>query len=147
MARTGRNTAVLIALAIVSVAMGCSRAPPEQQLRAALNSLQTSVEEHDISSLEDGLAADFVGPNGLDREGARRLARLTFLRHRDIGVQMGPPQIELQDRHATVKFSAALTGGAGGLLPDAVSVYDVDTAWRMEEGEWRLISASWTPRL
>lgn len=147
MARTGGNAALLIAMAIVSIVAGCARTPPEQKLRDALTSLQTSVEEHDMSGLEEALAADFVGPDGLDRKGARRLAQMTFLRHRDIGVRLGPPKVSLQDHHATVSFPAALTGGAGGVLPDAASVYDVDTAWRMEEGEWRLISASWTPRL
>lgn len=147
MARTGGSTALLIALATVSIVLGCARTPPEQKLREALTSLQTSVEERDMSGLEEALAVDFVGPEGLDRNGARRLAQLTFLRHRDIGVRLGPPKVSLQDRHATASFPAALTGGTGGVLPDAISVYDVDTAWRMEEGEWRLISASWTPRL
>ncbi|MHB8911432.1 MAG: hypothetical protein ACYC42_01995 [Lysobacter sp.] len=60
---------------------------------------------------------------------------------------LGPPQIAIQDQHATVSFTAALTGGAGGIVPDAASVHDGETAWRMEGDEWRLISAQWTPRL
>lgn len=135
---------VLVALVTMS---GCVRTPPEQKLREALTSLQASVETRDASALEHWLAADFVGPEGLDREGARRLAHLMFLRHRDIGANLGPPQVTIQDRHATVRFTAALTGGTGGILPDAASVHDVDTAWRMEGGEWRLISAQWTERL
>lgn len=126
---------------------GCTRMLPEQALRASLTSLESSVEKRDAAALETWLATDFVGPEGLDRDGARRLAQLMFLRHRDIAAIMGPAQITIDDKHATVGFTAALTGGAGGVLPDAASVYDVKTAWRMEGGQWRLISAQWTPRL
>lgn len=140
-------TASIVVLAALLMQPGCKRTPPEQKLREALTSLQASVEARDASALEKSLAADFVGPDGLDRDGGRRLAQLMFLRHRDIGATLGPPQIAIQDQHANVGFTAALTGGAGGILPDAASVHDVQTDWRMEGGEWRLISAQWTPRL
>ena len=135
---------VLVALVTMS---GCVRTPPEQKLRETLMALQASVEARDASALEESLAADFVGPEGLDRAGARRLAQLMFLRHRDFGATLGPPQISIRNQHAIVRFTAALTGGAGGILPDAASVHEVQTAWRMEGSEWHLISAQWTPRL
>ena len=137
----------IVVLAILLMQPGCARTPPEQKLRETLTALQSSLEARDASVLEKILANDFVGPDGLDRDGARRLAQLMFLRHRDIGATFGPPKIALQDQHATVRFIVALTGGAGRMLPDAASVHDVETAWRMEGNEWRLISAQWTPRL
>lgn len=140
------TVSIFVLLALLSPA-GCSRASPEHELRKALTSLQASVEARDASALESTLASDFVGQDGLDREGARRLAGLLFLRHRGIGATLGPPRIAIRDQHATVHFTAALTGGAGGMLPESASVHDVETAWRMEDGQWRLISAQWTPRL
>lgn len=127
--------------------LGCARTPPEQKLRESLSALQASMETRNASDLEDALAIDFVGPDGLDREGARRLAQMLFLRHQDIGANLGPVQITMQQKHASVRFTAALTGGTGAVLPDAASVYDVQTAWRLEDGEWRLINAQWTPRI
>jgi len=53
----------------------------------------------------------------------------------------------MQPRHATVAFDAALTGGSGRLLPDAARLYSVETGWRLDDGEWRLTSATWEPRL
>lgn len=144
--RRGACALIGIAAALVLQA-GCARAPPERKLRVALTSLQASVEARDVSAIEATLASDFVGQDGMDREGAARLARLMFLRHRDIGATVGPPRISVQDQHATVAFTVALTGGAGAMLPDAAAVHDVQTAWRTEDGEWRLISAQWTPRL
>ncbi len=139
----GTVTAVVLAMLMAA----CTRDPPEQRLRDALSQLQLAVETRDASDLQEALAADFVGPDGLDRDGARRLAQGFFLRHRDIGATLGPPRIEIRGDHATIRFTAALTGGAGGVWPDSAGIHDVETAWRIEDGEWRLISAQWAPRL
>ena len=58
--------------------------------------LQASIERRDSKELEQYLAEDFVGPDGLDREGARRMAQVLFLRHRDVGVRTGPEEVSLQ---------------------------------------------------
>lgn len=126
---------------------GCSRAPPEQRLRESMAALQASLEARDGGEMQQWLAADFIGPDGLDRDGAKRLAQVLLLRHREVGVTLGAMEVKLLEHHATVRFSAALTGGSGGLLPDAATLYDVKTGWRLDDGQWRLTSASWTPRL
>lgn len=133
----------LVALAL----SGCARNTPEQHLRATIASLQASIEARQTSAVKQVLAADFVGPDGLDRDGAVRLALAMFLRHRDVGVSIGPLQVQMQERNATVRFDVALTGGSGDLLPDAARLYSVETGWRLENGDWRLTSAQWTPRL
>ena len=112
-----------------------------------MQALQEAVEQRDASAVEDHLADDFVGPRGMDRDGASRLAALTFLRHRDVGVTVGPIDVSVKQDHATVRFTAALTGGSGRALPDAAQLYEVETGWRLEEDDWRLTSARWTPRL
>lgn len=134
-------------LIVLVVLAGCSRTPPEQRLRETVEVLQAALEQRDAAPLQDVLADDFVGPGSLDRDGARRMAQLMFLRHRDIGVNLGPVAVQLQPGHATARFSAALSGGSGRLLPDAAQLYDVETGWREEDGEWRLTSARWTPKL
>ena len=68
------------------------------------------------------------------------------LRQKSVGVSLGPLDVKMFDNRATVTFTAALTGGPGW-LPDQAQVYDVDTGWRMEDGDWKLISAKWKPRL
>lgn len=126
---------------------GCTRTPPEQALRETMQSLQLAMEQRDASAVEDHLGDDFVGPGGMDRDGARRLAAITFLRHRDVGVTLGPLDVSVLQEHATVRFTAALTGGSGRALPDAARLYQVETGWRLEDGDWRLTSARWTPQL
>lgn len=136
-----------IALMLLLLA-GCARTAPEQALREALSGLQATIEKRDASGLQGMLADDFIGPEGLDRDGARRLAQAMFLRYRDVGAKIGPLDITLQgDRHASVHFSAAVSGGAGAVLPDSGQIYDVETGWRLEDGNWQLVSAQWQPKL
>lgn len=135
------------AAALAACAAGCSRTPPEQALREAMAELQAGVEARDADVVEERLAEDFVGPEGLDRDGARRIAALQMMRHEKLGLTIGPLDVRVQDDHATVRFTAAASGGSGGWVPDSAQVYEVETGWRLKEGEWRMTSASWKPNL
>lgn len=125
----------------------CSRTSPEHALRETMQSIELAMEQGDASQVEDYLADDFVGPGGMDRDAARRLAALAFLRHRDVGVTLGLLDVSVLPEHATVRFTAALTGGSGRALPDAARIYQVETGWRLEDGDWQLTSARWTRQL
>lgn len=143
-ARAGAIAAAGIVLALV---MGCARPAPEEALRTAVAGVQQSIEERDAGALRRHLAEDFIGPNGMDRDQARRTAALYMMQHQSVGLTMGPMDVELQEPHATVRFRAALTGGSGRLLPDRANLYQVETGWRMEGGDWKITSARWTPAL
>ena len=134
-------------LGAVLALAGCARTPPEEALRARVAALEAAVDARDAGALRGFLADDFIGPGGMDDAGARRLAQGMFLRYRDVGTRLGPLAVELRDRHATVRFDAVVTGGAGALLPQSGQVYEVTTAWRLEDDEWRLVSADWSPGL
>ena len=138
----------LVAVVMLAALCACTRTTPEQQLRDTVSSLQAGIETRDAGDIRAVLADDFVGPEGLDREGAVRMAQAMFLRHRDVGVTIaGPLQVRMQPDHASVRFDVALSGGSGGVLPDTARLYSVETGWRLQDGDWRLTSAEWTPRL
>lgn len=132
---------------VLLLSAACSRDDPELALRQTLADMQAALEEHDAAALQQHLADDFIGNDGLDRRGARQMAAAYLLRHRDIGISVGPLQVEMADTHAVVSFTAMLRGGSGRLLPDAARVYDVETGWRLVDGDWKLASARWTPAL
>ncbi|MFC5569134.1 nuclear transport factor 2 family protein [Lysobacter yangpyeongensis] len=146
MKRVDRGGFARMLLVLALALPGCARTPPEQQLREDVHDLGSAIERHDAGAVEDALAADFIGPGGMDRKAARRLAQGMFLRYRDIGVTTGPLDIDLQADTATVRFSAAMTGGAGA-LPGSGQLYEVETAWRREDDEWLLVNAHWKPKL
>ena len=138
---------LLVALAFAGCIFACARTPPEQALRDTVAQLQRHIGARDASALAGVLADDFVGNEGMDRQGARRLAAGMFLRYRELGATLGPLQVEMRgDRHATVRFTAAISGGAG-LVPQDAQVYQVTTGWRLADGDWLLTSAEWTPAL
>lgn len=123
----------------------CARTPPEERLRATISGLEQAVEQRDAAALAEVLADDFIGTDGLDRNGARRMAQGMFLRYKDIGASLGPLEVDVRGEHATVKFTAAIRGGVG-MLPESGQVHDVETGWRLQDGEWRLVNAKWKPR-
>ena len=138
-----RIAALALVLPLVLLA-GCGGAPPEEALRAAVAGLHDAVEARDPAAVQDVLADDFIGNDGLDRDGARRMAALYLMRHGEVGVTPGPLDVEMRGDHATVRFSVALTAGTR-MLPDSMRAYDVETGWRLDGGDWVMTSARWTP--
>ena len=145
--RTSRRGAWIVAGMALSILLACTKTPPEQALRDTIADLQAAVEARDASAMESFLADDFIGPDGMDRDGARRMAALYLMRHDSVGATTGPLTVQMQADHARVDFTAALTGGSGRLLPESGRVYAVRTGWRVEDGDWKMTSASWEPQL
>lgn len=136
----------LVCMALLLVLAGCSRSDPEQAVRAQLEVLQQAIDARDAGAVADLLAEDFIGNDGLDRRGAKQLAAGVFLRHREVGARLGPVTVELRgEGEAIARFSVLATGGSGGLLPEQGQVYQVETGWRLQDGDWKLLNASWTP--
>ena len=136
-----------IAAALLALVLaGCRKEPPEQALRNTIAAMEAAAEKHDNDALFASIAEDFSGSEGMDRQAFRRYVTFTGMRSKSVGVQLGPLDVKLFDQRATVTFTAALSGGEG-LLPDRVQVYDVDTGWRLDGGEWKLISAKWKPQI
>lgn len=140
------RAATLGAVIALLAAAGCRRADSEQALRTNVAGLRQAIERRDAGAIGDHLSADFIGTGGLDRDGARRMAALYFMRKRSIGVTLGPLDVTMQGDRARVDCTAALTGGSGAWLPDSGRIYDVRSGWRLENGQWRLTSLEWTPR-
>ena len=135
----------LVCIALLLVLAGCSRSDPEQAVRAQLEVLQQAIDARDAGAVADLLAEDFIGNDGLDRHGAKQLAAAVFLRHREVGARLGPVTVELRgEGEAIARFSVLATGGSGGLLPEQGQVYQVETGWRLQDGDWKLLNASWT---
>jgi hypothetical protein len=125
---------------------GCRREPPEQALRNTIAAMEAAAEAQDTDALFEPIADDFTGSEGMDRQSFRRYVTFAGMRARSVNARLGPIDVELFGDRASASFTVALTGGPG-LLPDQAQVYEVDTGWRLEGGDWKLISAKWSPRL
>lgn len=129
------------------VVAACSRPAPEAALREAVAAMEASIDARDAGGLARQLDDDFIGPSGMDREGARRTAALYFLQHARIGLVPGPLSIDIRDSGAQVSLTVGVSGGNSRLLPESGQVYDVRSGWRLRDGEWRMTSIEWTPKL
>lgn len=139
--------AVLLLAACLCIG-ACSRTSPEQAVRGRIEAMQEAVDARDAGDVAGILSEDFIGNDGLDKQGARQLAAAMFLRFRDVSAKLGPATVEMRgERDAIARFSVLATGGSGGLLPDSGQVYEVETGWRLVDGEWKLRSAEWKPKL
>ncbi|AGI08301.1 Hypothetical Protein XCAW_02518 [Xanthomonas citri subsp. citri Aw12879] len=127
------------------VLLGCTRAAPEQRLRATLEQMHQAIEAREIGDAMAPVAEDFVGENGLDADGLRRLMRVQMLGNQQIGVTMGPVDVALAGDTATVRFTALLTCGSGRWVPDQAQTYQVTTGWRWQGSDWQLYHAQWVP--
>lgn len=133
-------------LAVLGIA-GCRKTPPEEAIRTAIGQMQAAAEARQVGDILDSVAEDFVGPQGMDRKAFRQYLSLVSLRNEKIAVDLGPMDVALFGDRATASFTAATRGGSGALLPDRAQVHRVETGWRLDDGEWKLISAKWEPVL
>jgi hypothetical protein len=141
--RTVDVPACMFGLLMLVLLSGCARAPDEQRLREAMAGLQAAIEAREVGTAMDFVAEDFIGTGALDRAGARNLLRVMVLRHQNLGLSLGPAEVELFEGRAAVRFTAVATGGQGAMLPESARIWQVETAWRMDDGDWRLLSAHW----
>ena len=139
---------ICITLPLLLGLAACGSESPEQAVRKQVETMQSAIDARDAGDIDSLLADDFIGNEGMDRRGVKQLAAAVFLRHRDVAAKVGPVSVELRGQgDAIARFSVLATGGSGGLLPDSGQVYQVETGWRLVDGEWKLLSASWTPNL
>jgi hypothetical protein len=124
---------------------GCAHEDAEVALRRQVQASIAALAEHDHSAFMDTVADDFVGPQGMDHHGASQMARLYLLRFRQIRLIAGPLDVAMADQRARVSFTAMLTGGRSGWLPDQAQAYRVDSSWRLVGDDWHMIALDWQP--
>ena len=132
-------------LLFVAVLAGCgSETSTEQAINEAMDAMEAHGEAGERGDFMDYLAADFRAQGGdFDREAFRQFLLMQWNRHQRIHVQRFPADIEQTGpESARAQFRALLTGGRG-LLPDTGQVYDFDTWWALEDGEWLMVSVRW----
>lgn len=142
MAKTGLNYVAAAMLLMAGVA-GCGREAPEAQLRQRFDAMQQAVEDKRVGDFMEGVSADFTGPAGMDRAALHNLVRARTFANARVGATTGPLEVRVEGDNATVSFHVLLTGGSGRLLPEEARTYNVTTAWRREEGDWRIYHAQW----
>lgn len=142
MGRWKRLAVMLVAALLLGVA-GCRHTSDEQQVREAIAAVATAAQAGDARAVVALIEEDFDGNAGeLDRSALRNMVRVLAIQRKSIGVHTGPVGMETRGSRIVAGFTVTLTAGSRA-LPDRVGVYQVESAWRKDSGEWRCYSASW----
>ena len=136
---------ILCAVLSMASLSGCRHKPDEEQVRQAIASLAHAAETDDTGGVIKPLSDDFDGNAGdLDKRALANMMRLIALRGDHVGVTTGPVTIEHRGDRIVATLTVTLTSG-GHVLPDQLGVYQIESAWRRDDGQWRCYSAKWKP--
>ena len=134
---------LLACMVVVLTVTACRHDSDEARVRAAIAAVAQAAEAGSASDVGAALSEDFAGNDDqLDRRSLTSMVRLLALRGEHVGVTMGPVSVEPRGERMVATFTVTLTSG-GKLLPDQMGLYQVESAWRKEEGEWRCYTATW----
>ncbi len=133
-------------LALLAMGAGCGHPPPEARLHQTLEEMQQALEQRQPARFMAHVAEDFAGNDAIDRGALQQTVRAQLLLNRKIGVVTGPVTVEMGQKRARADFQVVVTGGRGRLLPERASTWQVATAWRDEDGQWKLQFARWERR-
>lgn len=143
------RTLVLIVAATtlcgVLVLSACHRPTDEVLVRQAIESTAQAAEKGSATGVASALTEDFDGNAGsLDRRALSGMVGVLALRGEQVKVNLGPIDVEHRGERLVATFTVALRSGG---LPDNLGVYQVETAWRLDDGDWRCYSANWKQTL
>lgn len=137
----------IFAIILLVFGTGCSKPlTTEQQVIAVIRDMEASIEEGERRPFMNHIADGFNGQNDqMTRDDVRGLVIYQLNRYQRLNAQLFPIRVsETGEDAATAKFRALITGGAGW-LPENGQLYDFQTRWSRQSGEWMLIQADWTP--
>ncbi|CAN7298890.1 nuclear transport factor 2 family protein [Pseudoxanthomonas sp. LjRoot143] len=130
-------------LACMLMLAACAGDAPEAQLRRQFDAMQAAVEAGKAGDFIDSVSPDFTGEEGIDRAALHNMLRAHTLMNARIGATTGPLDVRVEGDNAEVAFNVLLTSSSGRMLPNQAGTYRVTTAWRREDGDWRVYHARW----
>jgi hypothetical protein len=148
MKKMGKVICRLLACMVFALALAaCRHDSDEGRVRAAIAAVAQAAEAGSASDLGERMSEDFAGNDGeLDRRSLTSMVRLLALRGEHVGVTIGPVSIERRGERMVATFTVTLTSG-GKFLPDQMGLYQVESAWRQENGAWHCYTANWKQSL
>jgi hypothetical protein len=138
-----------LALLVIALAAGCSRAPKDP-VEALLADLEAAAEARDADRFAERLAPAFRGAHDLGRPEALAELRRYLAAYESVAIDVSGVETERDGSAARVRCVVEFSGqarkafGLEGLLPpSAVYRFDLDAA--EESGTWRVRGATWEP--
>jgi hypothetical protein len=122
--------------------IACARPANEEALRATIDRMQEAAEARDTAGIMELVADDFAGREFNDPVSLRRYLTAMFLQNSTIGITRLGLSVQMFGERATVNVRFLATGSNGSFFPERAEGISVDTAWRVVDGEWRMMAAN-----
>jgi len=118
----------------------------EQQVIATLRNMEYAAEEGQHLEFMTYVADSFGAQQGsMDRREFHRFMIFQINQNRRLQAQFFPIFVtETGEGTASAHFRILVTGGAG-LLPESGQLFEVETSWLRDGGDWDLTEADWEP--
>ena len=134
------------ALAVLLLTACSKELSVEQQIIATLRNMEYAAEEGQHLEFMSYIADSFGAQQGsMDRREFHRFMIFQINQNRRLQAQFFPIYVEdKKEGSASANFRLLVTGGAG-LLPESGQLFEVETSWLRDGGDWQLINADWEP--
>jgi len=136
-------TRLIIYIGFGLLLSACNQAgTPEQIITENLEHLEQGIEEKDPDMVLDLIHPNFGTRSGHDKLWLKRTMAFYMLKHTQIEIVSSGLEVDMEPEVARARFNAVVTGGQG-LIPNQGALYQVQTEWRLEDGDWLLVYAAW----
>jgi len=138
------RTAVSVLLAVSLLAACGEELSIDQQIIATLRNMEYAAEEGEHFEFMSYVADSFSAQqDSMDRREFHRFMIFQINQNRRLQAQFFPIYVqETGEDMASAHFRILVTGG-GGLLPDRGQLFEVETNWLRDGGDWMLEKANW----
>lgn len=118
----------------------------EQQVIAVIREMEARIEALERRPFMSHLTDDFTAQDGrMNRDQFNALVLYYLRRYQRLNAQLLPIHVSADGENAaSARFRVLVTGG-DGWLPESGQIYQVETRWRREGGDWLLYTAHWQP--
>ena len=116
----------------------------EQQIIATLRSMEIAAENGEHFEFIGYVADTFEGQQGsMDRREFHRFMIFQINQHRRLQAQFFPIHVQETGNDLASAYFRLLVTGGGGLLPEHGQLFEVETRWIRNSGDWMLEYADW----
>ncbi|HSN89701.1 MAG TPA: hypothetical protein VLS93_00600 [Anaeromyxobacteraceae bacterium] len=141
--------AVAAAAALVASRLLSEPASEEDRIRAAFEEAARAAGEKRVGDAVAIVSERFRG-QGLDRQGVKQLVAYQALRGEWVSVSVAGVEVAVEGEAARATLDLVLARSGAGkaladLLPAEASAWRIECGLEVEEGEWRVVEASWRP--
>ena len=144
------RTLLVAALLLGLGACGGDDESPEARIRARLAEVERLAEEGDVAGVKEFLSEEYADAAGNDRRALAAWLTFQRMQHRSLHVWSRIQSLEVAGDGSAAAVVVAGMAGSPVSGPDdfarmRADVYEIELELREEGGDWRVVSARWSP--